>query len=182
MNSFSRSFNSPSIQSMQSVAQSAASIAINKKKDMGQRSPYYQTNANASISDLEGSLMRMNVEGEEVYGDWMREREERTDRGENYANRRPMTTPTRRETLIDDVGDYDDVDSPSIVGAQEVYRDPRNRRIMDSSSYVATHSSLDGSKLGFGDKMRFFARGIGESTPPTRITTSSAQRIIQDDM
>lgn len=66
-----------------------------------------------------------------------------------------------------------------IVGAQETYRDPRSKRITDSS--FENGSNFDGSKLGFGDKMRLFARGIGESTPPTRVTTSSAQRMIQND-
>lgn len=65
------------------------------------------------------------------------------------------------------------------MGAQEVYRDPRSKIITDHSRHI--QSSFDGSKLGFGDKMRFFARGIGERSPPTRITASSAQRIIQDD-
>lgn len=156
----------PSMHSMRSVAQSAASAALNKRKEGPQRSGHPQSTL---IDDIEGNLLRMSLGAEARYGEIM---------GDSIsAIHRPLSTPVRRETLIDDVADLE-VDSPSIVGAQEVYRDPRNRR---SDSSQAVHSSLDGSKLGFGDKMRFFARGIGENSPPTRITTSSAQRIIQDD-
>ncbi|GMR53582.1 hypothetical protein PMAYCL1PPCAC_23777 [Pristionchus mayeri] len=163
--SFSRSIDSSSSQrmhqftpgfppnaSMGTVAESVAAVAMNKRKEATERNRYPQSTL---IDDVEGNWLQLN----------------------RYGGR-PMTS-IRRETLIDDIADYD-LDSPTIVGAQEVYRDPRSKRMADSVN--ESHSSFDRSKLGFGEKMRFFARGIGESSPPTRVTASSAQRIIQDDL
>lgn len=72
-----------------------------------------------------------------------------------------------------------EVDSPGIVGANEVYRDPRQRRlneIQDKRGPVT-----DGARLDFRDKMRLFAHQIGEDTPKQRAHASSAQRHIEQE-
>eukprot|EP00080_Pristionchus_pacificus_P015891 PDM75911.1 afd-1 [Pristionchus pacificus] len=189
LHSFSRSIDSSTAQSMshlpprvpsferrlmeshRNVAESAALSAIHRNENKRNDSVYTNKhNHNNLIDEMEGQLLRMSVGAEARYGEIM---------GDSISNLdRPISTRIRKETLIDDIPDYD-LDSPHIVGAQETYRDPRSKRFTDSS--FENGSSFDGSKLGFGDKMRLFARGIGESTPPTRVTTSSAQRMIQND-
>ncbi|GMT28497.1 hypothetical protein PFISCL1PPCAC_19794 [Pristionchus fissidentatus] len=144
--------------SMGSIAQSAALVGLNRKKEGTFPVNYHPT----SIRDMESEMSRMSIDANKRYGEIMGE---------------VKTRQERTETLIDDVADYD-IETPSIVGAQEVYRDPRWKRLEGESH---DSSIRDGSKLAFGDKMRLFARRIGENTPPNRMTTSSAQRIIEDD-
>uniref|UniRef100_A0A1I7XHQ0 PDZ domain-containing protein n=1 Tax=Heterorhabditis bacteriophora TaxID=37862 RepID=A0A1I7XHQ0_HETBA len=73
-------------------------------------------------------------------------------------------------------------DSPGIVGAQEVYRDPRQRRLneLQERQMLALKSS-DGAQLGFRDKMKMFATQLGESSPKQRVSASSAKRQIVND-
>ncbi|VDM40744.1 unnamed protein product [Toxocara canis] len=67
-----------------------------------------------------------------------------------------------------------------ILGAQEVYRDPRQRRLNEiQARQNASHAQVDGANLGFRDKMKLFAEQLGEKTPKTRYKSSSAQREIE---
>ncbi|KAK6730677.1 hypothetical protein RB195_007260 [Necator americanus] len=72
------------------------------------------------------------------------------------------------------------LDSPSIYGTNEIYRDPRQQRLNELQERQESHSRVpDG--LGFRDKMRIFATQLGEGTPKSRYSTSSAERQIQND-
>jgi len=69
-----------------------------------------------------------------------------------------------------------------VLGAQEIYRDPRQRRLHEIEvRQQSTKPNVDGAALGFRDKMRLFAQQIGEQTPKDRYKTSSAQREIEQD-
>uniref|UniRef100_A0A0N5BUI0 Dilute domain-containing protein n=1 Tax=Strongyloides papillosus TaxID=174720 RepID=A0A0N5BUI0_STREA len=74
----------------------------------------------------------------------------------------------------------DEVDEPrvQIIGNNEIYNDPRMRRLNEIQSR-SNRSNIDGSNLDFKDKMKMFAASLGEETPKARISTSSAQREIE---
>ncbi|CAJ0577570.1 unnamed protein product, partial [Mesorhabditis spiculigera] len=120
---------------------------------------------------------------------------------EKAAERRdPQPRQVRHETVIDDVDprhayqletsplrlpqqyiqDIEPADSPAITGSHEVYRDPRTRRLNEIQAQNI-QPSVDGAHLGFQDKMKLFAKQIGESTPKDRAKESSAQRQIERD-
>uniref|UniRef100_A0A915B0E0 Afadin n=1 Tax=Parascaris univalens TaxID=6257 RepID=A0A915B0E0_PARUN len=76
----------------------------------------------------------------------------------------------------------DEVPEPrvQVLGAQEVYRDPRQRRLNEiQAKQNASHQHIDGANLGFRDKMKLFAEQLGEKTPKSRYKSSSAQREIE---
>ncbi|KIH68565.1 PDZ/DHR/GLGF domain protein [Ancylostoma duodenale] len=81
-------------------------------------------------------------------------------------------TVSKKETEI--------LDSPSIYGTNEIYRDPRQQRLNELQERQETHARVpDG--LGFRDKMRMFATQLGEGTPKSRYSASSAERQIQNE-
>ncbi len=70
--------------------------------------------------------------------------------------------------------------TPGVVGAQEVYRDPRdriNRQKADLNSKDAIPE-----RMSFRDKMKMFATEIGENTPKERPKISRAQRDIETNL
>ncbi|KAK5981085.1 AFaDin (Actin filament binding protein), partial [Trichostrongylus colubriformis] len=81
-----------------------------------------------------------------------------------------------RETVS--VKETEIMDSPSIYGTNEIYRDPRQQRLNELQERQETRVP-DG--LGFRDKMRMFATQLGEGTPKTRYSASSAERQIQEE-
>jgi len=70
--------------------------------------------------------------------------------------------------------------TPGVIGAQEVYRDPRLRRLAEQQQQKA-HSKPPGpEKLTFQEKMRMFALESGEpATPKDKSKISKAQREIE---
>ncbi|CDO41092.1 PDZ domain-containing protein [Caenorhabditis elegans] len=119
----------------------------------------------------------------------------------SVENVSPVSPPeSRKVQFIDEVVQYqtptsganhaffDDVpvlDSPGIVGTNEIYRDPRQRRLneLQDRNRSSENGAADGAKLGFRDKQRLFARQIGEDTAPRqRMNESSAQRLIETDI
>ena len=82
-------------------------------------------------------------------------------------------------------------DTPGVVGAQEVYRDPRERMLAakqqqnGSGAAGGTAGGFGGltptstDRLSFRDKMKLFAAEIGESTPEDRSKASRAQQRIE---
>ncbi|TKR95902.1 hypothetical protein L596_010007 [Steinernema carpocapsae] len=66
------------------------------------------------------------------------------------------------------------------TGTQEVYRDPRQRRLDNQA--LAKKPQVDGANLDFREKMRLFAKQLGEDTPKNRMKASSAQREIEDHL
>ncbi|CAB3408768.1 unnamed protein product [Caenorhabditis bovis] len=90
---------------------------------------------------------------------------------------------SKRVQFIDDLSaaDVPVLDSPGIVGTNEIYRDPRQRRLNEIQQR-ANNTGSDGANLGFRDKQRLFARQLGEEgTPRQRIDVSSAQRQIESE-
>jgi len=76
-------------------------------------------------------------------------------------------------------------DTPGVVGAQEVYRDPRDRMLAAKQNGGAGGGPVGGitpntmDRLSFRDKMKLFASEIGDSTPEERNKTSRAQQRIE---
>ncbi|XP_037079285.1 LOW QUALITY PROTEIN: afadin-like [Pollicipes pollicipes] len=72
------------------------------------------------------------------------------------------------------------VSTPGVIGAQEVYRDPRARRLAQMDSHQRPAGSPLPERLSFKEKMKMFAVESGEpATPCQRTTTSSRQREIE---
>uniref|UniRef100_A0AAF5CY40 Afadin n=1 Tax=Strongyloides stercoralis TaxID=6248 RepID=A0AAF5CY40_STRER len=81
------------------------------------------------------------------------------------------------------VRNEDEVDEPrvQIIGSNEIYNDPRVRRLNEIQSR-SNRTNVDGSNLDFKDKMKMFAASLGEETPKAKICTSSAQREIEHSL
>ncbi|UMM11661.1 hypothetical protein L5515_000838 [Caenorhabditis briggsae] len=117
----------------------------------------------------------------------------------SVENMSPVSPPENRKVqFIDEVSQYQTptsntamlfaadvpvLDSPGIVGTNEIYRDPRQRRLNELQDRNRNDNGADGTKLDFRDKQRLFARQIGEdSMPRQRMDVSSAQRLIETDL
>lgn len=69
--------------------------------------------------------------------------------------------------------------TPSVIGTQEVYRDPRSRMLLEKQEKkLSTERPPDGAKLSFKEKMKLFAQEVGENTPRDKAKISKAQREI----
>ena len=69
--------------------------------------------------------------------------------------------------------------TPGVIGAQEVYRDPRQRRLMEQAQKAAAATKSSGpEKLTFREKMKMFAMET-EDSPKDKMKTSKAQREIE---
>ncbi|KHJ85795.1 hypothetical protein OESDEN_14469 [Oesophagostomum dentatum] len=90
--------------------------------------------------------------------------------GESYE-RKTVQFKEMKETEL--------LDSPSIYGTNEIYRDPRQQRLNELQERQEQSRVPDG--LGFRDKMRIFATQLGEGTPKSRYSASSAERQIQNE-
>ncbi|EJW78428.1 hypothetical protein WUBG_10664 [Wuchereria bancrofti] len=83
---------------------------------------------------------------------------------------------------------YEDDDQPEpraqVLGTHEVYRDPRQARLieLEAKQHAAKEAKIDGSKLGFRDKMQLFAEQIGEKALKDRYKASTIQREIEQTM
>jgi len=72
--------------------------------------------------------------------------------------------------------------TPSVIGSQEIYRDPRQRRLQqEQDKKLSATRPPDGSKLSFQEKMKLFAAEVGENTPKEKAKISKAQREIEDE-
>jgi len=72
--------------------------------------------------------------------------------------------------------------TPSVIGAQEVYRDPRQRRMeaAEQEKKTSTTTRPDGAKLSFQEKMKLFRAEAGENTPNNAAKkTSKVQRDLE---
>ena len=88
----------------------------------------------------------------------------------------PMRTPENTYDPRHMVGS-----TPGVVGAQEVYRDPRDRIAAQRGDPHA--GKIPGpERLSFGDKMKMFAHEIGDATPEDRQKISSAQRRLETEL
>lgn len=71
--------------------------------------------------------------------------------------------------------------TPGVIGAQEVYRDPRQRRLAEKQQQQQQQRAGDAvpEKLSFKEKMKMFALESGEdNTPKDKLKISRAQRDI----
>ena len=68
--------------------------------------------------------------------------------------------------------------TPGVVGAQEVYRDPRDR-IAAQRGGPPLKGPGNAERMSFRDKMKMFAHEAGEHTPQEKPKISSAQRTIE---
>ena len=91
-----------------------------------------------------------------------------------FAPRTPDNPPQEPPHLV--VGS-----TPGVVGAQEVYRDPRDRIAAQRAEQKNTSSPVP-ERLSFRDKMRMFAAEAGENTPKDRAKISFAQRRIETSL
>ena len=67
--------------------------------------------------------------------------------------------------------------SASVVGAYEVYNDPRNRILNAKAPLPIATTESSPEKLSFKDKMKMFAASVGED-PADKSSASSRQREI----
>ena len=70
--------------------------------------------------------------------------------------------------------------TPGVVGAQEVYRDPRDRIARQKAADKQPGAVPE--RMSFRDKMKMFATEIGENTPVERPKISKAQREIETNL
>ncbi|XP_028968030.1 afadin [Galendromus occidentalis] len=68
--------------------------------------------------------------------------------------------------------------APGVIGSQEVYRDPRQRIISAKQSQKESSPPVGPEKLTFQEKMKMFAKEVGERTPQAKTSVSKAQREI----
>lgn len=71
---------------------------------------------------------------------------------------------------------------PSVIGAQEVYKDPRQRRMEAAEQEKTLAKQRDGAKLSFQEKMKLFAAesgGGGEGGARDKAKTSRVQRDLE---
>ncbi|XP_069142447.1 uncharacterized protein [Argopecten irradians] len=72
--------------------------------------------------------------------------------------------------------------TPTVIGAQEVYRDPRNRINAQKDFIVAQPYKKGQEKMSFKDKMKFFAAEAGEETPKYKPKASKTLRNIESQL
>ncbi|XP_060518746.1 uncharacterized protein LOC132697342 isoform X2 [Cylas formicarius] len=71
--------------------------------------------------------------------------------------------------------------TPGVIGAQEVYRDPRARRLAEQQQKNQNQTTPVPEKLSFKEKMKMFAMETGEQgTPKDKSKISRAQRDIDN--
>lgn len=69
-------------------------------------------------------------------------------------------------------------DTPGVVGAQEVYRDPRDRIAAQRQGPAGDNGAV-GERMSFRDKMKMFAKEAGENTPNDKLKISRAQQRVE---
>ena len=75
--------------------------------------------------------------------------------------------------------------TPSVIGANEVYLDPRAKiQLKKQQQKMLEKESQEGEKLSFKDKMKLFAKEVGETTPDVnnKIKVSKKQREIESKL
>lgn len=68
--------------------------------------------------------------------------------------------------------------TPTVIGSQEIYRDPRSR----IEAKMANKNKQNMDRLSFRDKMKFFAQEAGEHTPKDKPKASTSQRRIESQL
>lgn len=69
--------------------------------------------------------------------------------------------------------------TPGVIGAQEIYLDPRTR--IEAQKNVGS-KKLATDKMSFKEKMKYFAQEAGENTPQEKPKSSKSQRVIESQL
>lgn len=70
--------------------------------------------------------------------------------------------------------------TPGVIGAQEVYNDPRQRIVAERMQSTQNRPNVGPEKLSFQEKMKMFAMESGQdATPKSKVKISKAQREIE---
>lgn len=69
--------------------------------------------------------------------------------------------------------------TPGVVGAQEIYRDPRDKTAAQRTEHLSVKHPVP-ERLSFTDKIKKFAHEIGEATPEDKMKISSAQQRLEN--
>ena len=115
--------------------------------------------------------------------------------GQQYFQRGSYSTTTPNTPIVNEVFDsYRTPENqginhqtlvvtstPGVVGAQEIYRDPRDRIARQKADNLAPKAPIP-ERMSFRDKMKMFASEIGENTPVERPKISKAQREIETSL
>jgi len=91
----------------------------------------------------------------------------------------PVTPSSYTNYLAD--SDQPTGNTPGVIGAQEVYRDPRSR-IEAQQRSQKSGTGQPGDRMSFRDKMKMFATEAGESTPVQRPKSSKSQRALEESL
>jgi len=88
-------------------------------------------------------------------------------------------TPAQDPSMLADT-ELSSGNTPGVIGAQEVYRDPRSRIEAEQRSQKPKGEA--GDRLSFRDKMKMFAAEAGENTPIQRPKLSKSQRALEESL
>uniref|UniRef100_W8B926 Uncharacterized protein n=4 Tax=Ceratitis capitata TaxID=7213 RepID=W8B926_CERCA len=103
--------------------------------------------------------------------------EDRNHRARMFDNTVLETMPTTPDSVLWNTTVQS---TPGVIGAQEVYRDPRQRRLAEKQQQQQQRNTeAVPEKLSFKEKMKMFALESGEdNTPKDKLKISRAQRDI----
>lgn len=103
--------------------------------------------------------------------------EDRNHRARMFDNTVLETMPTTTDSVLWNTTVQS---TPGVIGAQEVYRDPRQRRLAEKQQQQQQRNTdAVPEKLSFKEKMKMFALESGEdNTPKDKLKISRAQRDI----
>lgn len=96
--------------------------------------------------------------------------------GPNEVFQSPQTRPGTSPNYVRQEG------TPSVIGAQEVYRDPRNRIEAQKAAQGGPARKSANERMSFRDKMKYFAQEAGEDTPKYKPKASKTLRTIESQL
>lgn len=97
-------------------------------------------------------------------------------------------SPVQNDSVFNNTPQQNHVDAkyrtsentPGVIGAQEIYRDPRNRIAAQREANVPKKSGPE--RMSFRDKMKYFASEAGENTPKEKPKASRTLRHIESQL
>ncbi len=84
-----------------------------------------------------------------------------------------VSTPTQN---TNDEVEFNDQPTPSVIGAHEVYLDPRTKKLQAQKQRMLDLEDIEGEKLSFKDKMKLFDKELQEAQ---KLKASKKQRDIE---
>ena len=94
----------------------------------------------------------------------------------------PQQAPRPAPSTPPSTTNYVQQDSPMVIGAQEVYRDPRTRIEAQKAAETSGARKQAVERMSFRDKMKYFAQEAGEDTPKYKAKLSRTQRNIESQL